>query len=64
MKKKLPHLANRRQWQYTAHSQHYSWSTIVVANTIQEARRAGYYEAKKVFGNHAPIHRDNISEFR
>jgi hypothetical protein len=62
MKKQLPHLSGRRQWVYTAYSQHYNWSTIVVARTIQEARRAGYYEAKKVFGNHATLQRDNVRE--
>lgn len=62
MKKILPHLANRRQWVYTAYSQYYNWSTMVVANTVQEARKLGYREAKQVFGNHAPIHRDEVKE--
>jgi hypothetical protein len=48
---------------YTAYSKHYSWSTMVVARTIQEARGAGYREAKMVFGNHAPIHRDEVKEY-
>lgn len=62
MRKILPHQANRRQWMYTAHSKNYSWSVVVVANTIQEARMKGYREAKQVFGNHAPIHRDEVKE--
>jgi len=62
MRKKLPSQQGIRQFVYTAHSKYYTWSTIVVARTIQEARRDGYYEAKRVFGNHAPIHRDEVKE--
>lgn len=62
MKKILPHLAGRRQFIYTAKSKHYSWSTVVTARTVQEARRAGYGEALKIFGNHAPIHSDEVTE--
>lgn len=61
-KKILPHLANRRQWVYTAYSMHYNWSVVVLANTIQEARVKGSREAKQVFGNHAVIHRDTVIE--
>jgi len=63
IKKKLPHLDGRRQWVYIAYSKHYNWSTIVTARTIQEARVAGHREAKMVFGNHAPIHRDEVKEY-
>jgi hypothetical protein len=62
MPKKLPHQQGIRQWIYTAHSQHYNWSMVVVARTVQEARRIGYHEAQRVFGNHARVHRDNIQE--
>lgn len=60
MGKILPHLAGRKQWQYTAWSMHYQWSTIVVANSIKEARRLGMQEAKYIFGNHARVHRDEV----
>jgi hypothetical protein len=63
MRKQLPSEQGRRQWLYTAHSKHYSWSTIVVARTIQEARGAGYREARMVFGNHASIQRDEVKEY-
>lgn len=63
MRKQLPSHQGRRQWLYTAYSKHYSWATIVVARTIQEARGAGYREAKTIFGNHAPIHRDEVKEY-
>ena len=62
MQKRLPSQQGRRQWLYTAYSNHYSWCTVIVARTVQEARAAGYREAKMVFGNHAPIHRDQIKE--
>lgn len=63
IRKKLPSEQGRRRWLYTAHSKHYSWSTMVVARTIQEARRAGYRDALAVFGTHAPIHRDEVKEY-
>lgn len=60
MGKTLPHLAGRKQWQYTAWSMHYQWSTIVVASSVKEARRLGFKEATAVFGGHARVHRDDV----
>lgn len=62
MRKQLPSQQGIRQFIYTAHSQHYTWSTVVVARTIQEARRNGFRETMRVFGTHAKIHRDEIRE--
>ena len=60
MGKNLPHLAGRKQWQYTAWSMHYQWSTVVVANSIKEARRLGFKEARMIFGNQARVHKDEV----
>jgi len=62
MAKNLPHLSGARQWVYTAYSAHYQWETIVNATTIQQARVAGYREAKQIMGNHASITRDEVRE--
>lgn len=64
MPKQLPSQQGIRQFVYTAYSQHYNWSTVVRAKTVQEARRAGFREASQVFGNHARIHRDNVQEMK
>jgi hypothetical protein len=62
MAKNLPHLSGIRQWIYTAYSVHYQWETVVRAATIQQARVAGYREAKAIMGNHASIIRDEVRE--
>jgi hypothetical protein len=62
MPKNLPHLSGIRQWIYTAYSVHYQWETVVRAPTIQQARVAGYREAKTIMGNHASITRDEVRE--
>lgn len=60
MKARLPHLVNRRDWTYTCWSKHYVWSTLVTASSKREARVAGLREARRVMGNHAPIHKDQV----
>ncbi len=60
MGKTLPHLAGRKQWQYTAYSMYYQWSTVVTAASLKEARRLGLKEASAVFGGHARVHRDEV----
>lgn len=62
MKKKLPHLANRKTYVYEARSAHYRFSVHVTANSIKEARVLGRREALRVFGNHSQIHSDSVSE--
>lgn len=62
MRKKLPSEQGLRQFVYTAYSQHYNWSTVVRARTVQEARKAGLREVSCIFGNHARVHRDEVKE--
>ena len=52
----------RKCYVYTAYSMHYKYSTVVYATSVKQARQYGYYEAKKVMGNHARIHRDTVDE--
>jgi len=58
--KKLPHLSGRKQWIYTCKTAHYSWQTVVVANSIKEARRMGYRDALQVMGRCAVIRSDEV----
>ena len=51
-----------KQYLYTAKTMHYTWQTYVRAYTLQEARRAGYREAKQVMGGHARISQDDVRE--
>ena len=58
--KRLPHLSGRKQWIYTCKTAHYSWQTVVVANSIKEARRMGYRDALAVMGRCAVIRSDEV----
>lgn len=60
MAKILPSQAGRKQWTYTCHTMHYTWSTVVVANSVKEARARGLREARAIMGNHARIHKDAV----
>lgn len=60
MGKRLPHLSGYQQWQYTAKSLRYQWSTVVKAKNIAEARQRGRSEAIIIFGNHARITFDEV----
>jgi len=51
-----------KQYIYTAKTMHYTWSTYVKAYTLQEARVAGYREAKLIMGGHARIAHDEVRE--
>ena len=62
MRKQLPHLAGRKQWVYTAKSRNYTWSTVVIANSIKEARQLGLREARQVMGRCAIIRHDEVRE--
>ncbi len=52
----------RKSYVYTAYTQNYQFSTIVVAPSLKQARMAGYREAKLVMGSHARIARDDVRE--
>lgn len=52
----------RNTYVYTAYTQNYQFSTIVVAPSLKQARITGYREAKLVMGNHARIARDDVRE--
>lgn len=60
MPKQLPSQAGRKQWTYTCHTMNYVWSTIVVANSVKEARALGYRQAKQVIGKCGRIHKDEV----
>jgi hypothetical protein len=51
-----------KQYIYTARTMHYTWETYVKAYTLQEARVAGYREAKLIMGGHARIAHDEVRE--
>jgi len=51
-----------KQYLYTARTMHYTWQTYVKAYTLQEARQAGFREAKLIMGNHARIYKDEVQE--
>jgi len=51
-----------KQYLYTARTMHYTWQTYVRAYTLQEARLAGYREAKLIMGGHARIASDDVRE--
>ena len=53
-----------KQFIYTAYSKNYAWATAVRATSQKQARVLGYKQAKQVFGNHAPIHRDTVEEVK
>jgi hypothetical protein len=61
MKKILPHEANRKTYLYTAYSAHYRHTIHVVANSLKDARARGIFETRRTFGNHAQIHRDEVT---
>jgi hypothetical protein len=61
MPKVLPSQAGRKQWTYTCHTMYYTWSTVVVANSVKDARAFGLREARAVMGNHARIHKDEVT---